>query len=280
MSRIWRLAAPVAVAGGLIAAGVAPAAQARPAAYGITISATSPHYPGAVHGKVLGKFALVIYKPFKPVKPITSTAVISGNVTGASSGDTATLLAKPFGATKFAPTGTPAALSGAASQPYAFSVRPSLATAYEVQVSTGKTVDKTSAVQTVYVTAGEIPKRFHAKCGSGLRCILTYRLYVNLPSSAYKTEAAKHVYLYEALFFGKHPTTFSLTPSATASKAHKVNAGEFYNLITFHVKFRSPTQNWDPASCSKDTESRDGLGLPGHHGCGEKRFSAKTVYLG
>ena len=107
----------------------------------------------------------------------------------------------------------------------------------------------------------------------------TYRLYVSLARSAYATEVGKHVYLYDA-FFLKQPTTFTLVPKATASKARKVNAGEFYNLITFHVKFRSRSQSWVPASCSKDTESRDGLGLPGHHGWGEKRFSAKTVYLG
>ncbi len=274
MSRIWRLAAPVAVAGGLIAAGVAPAAQASPATVGVTISATSPHYPGNVHGKVLG-FALVTYKGGKA----SNTAVISGTVTGALANDTATLLAEPFGAKTFKPAAPPVTLTGAASQPYSFSVKPSLATHYEVQVKTGTTVDKTSVQQTVYVTAGEAENHFTEKC-RGLSCTITYRLYVSLAHSAYATEAGKHVYLYDSFFFGKLPTTFFLVPKATASKARKVNAGAFYNLITFHVKFRSPSQKWLPASCSKDTESRDGLGLPGHHGCGEKRFSAKTVYLG
>ncbi len=274
MSRIWRLAAPVAVAGGLIAAGVAPAAQASPATYGVTISATSPHYPGASHGKVLG-FALVIYKA---TKGSANTAVISGTVTGALSGDVATLYAEPFGAHSFASTGMTVTLTGP-SQAYSFPVKPSLATKYEVKVTTLAIVDATSAVQTVYVTAGEAEKHFTEKC-RGLSCTFTYRLYVSLAHSAYATESGKHVYLYDALFFGKQPTTFSLVPKATASKAHKVNAGEFYNLITFHVKFRNRSQFWAPASCSKDTESRDGLGLPGHHGCGEKRFSAKTVYLG
>ena len=139
MSRIWRLAAPVAVAGGLIAAGVAPAAQASPATVGVTISATSPHYPGNVHGKVLG-FALVVYKGGKA----TNTAVISGNVSGAAVNDTATLLAKPFGAKSSTKAAPPMTLSGVASQPYSFSVKPSLATHYEVQVKTGTTVDKTS----------------------------------------------------------------------------------------------------------------------------------------
>jgi hypothetical protein len=275
MSRIWRLAAPVAVAGGLIAAGVAPAAQASPAAYGVTISATSPHYPGAVHGKVVG-YALVVYKT--PTKNL-NTAVISGNVTGASSGDTATLFAEPFGAKTFTATGTRVSLTGAASQAYAFNVQPSLATHYKVEVMTGTTVDAQSAVETVYVSAAGAENHLTEKC-RGLSCTFTYRLYVGLPSSAYRTEVGKHIYLYQALFFGKNPTAYSLVPSATAAKAKKVNAGEFYSLITFHVKFRNHSQKWAPASCTKDTESRDGLGLPGKHGCGAKRFSAKTVYLG
>jgi len=32
--------------------------------------------------------------------------------------------------------------------------------------------------------------------------------------------------------------------------------------------------------CTKDTESKDGIGLPGHHHCGTRSFSTKTVYLG
>ena len=275
MSRIRRLAAPVAVAAGLIAAGVAPAAQASPAAYGVTISATSPHYPGASHGKVLG-YALVIYKA---TKGSLNTAVISGNVTGAISGDIATLFAEPFGAKSFTSAGTTVTLNGAPSQAYSFNVKPSLATNYEVKVTTGTTLDATSPVQTVYVSPAGAENHFHEKC-SGLNCTFTYRLYVALPRSAYRTEVGKHIYLYQALFFGRQATTYALAPKATASKARKVNAGEFYSLITFHVKFRNLSQHWLPASCSKDTESRDGLGLPGKHGCGEKRFSAKTVYLG
>ncbi len=66
--------------------------------------------------------------------------MISGNVTGAVLNDTATLLAEPFGAKTFTPAATPITLTGAASQPYSFNVKPSLATHYEVQVKTGATV--------------------------------------------------------------------------------------------------------------------------------------------
>jgi hypothetical protein len=32
--------------------------------------------------------------------------------------------------------------------------------------------------------------------------------------------------------------------------------------------------------CTKDTESKDGLGLPGSHGCGASRVPASQSYLG
>ncbi len=254
-----------------------PAQAASPATYGVTISATSPNYPGAVHGKVLG-FALVIYKD---TKENANTATVSGNVTGASSGDTATLLAKPFGAASFKPAPVqPVTLTGAPSQSLAFGVQPSVATTYEIQVTTGATVDATSAHQTVYVTETGGINHLKEKC-HGLKCTITYRLYEILPSSGRITESKKHIYLYQMFFTGTTPAkSFTLATSATASKAVKINAGEFENVITFHVKFRNRTQHWLPASCTKDSENLDGLGLPGRHGCGAKRFSSKAVYLG
>ena len=62
-SRILRPFAIVAAVASTLAAGTIPAlAQAAsPGAYSVTISAASPHYPGAVHGKVDG-YALVAYR--------------------------------------------------------------------------------------------------------------------------------------------------------------------------------------------------------------------------
>jgi hypothetical protein len=276
MSRIWRLAAPVAVAGGLIAAGVAPAAQAASSATPtISITATSPHYPGAVHGKVDG-FAVAIYKTsFKHF----NTALISGTVTGALANDTATLLAEPFGAKTFTPAAPPVTLTGAASEPVSFNVVPSLATRYKVQVMTGTTVTATSAAQTVYVTEGLNATHFRQKCTRTV-CTFTYRLFELMPRSAYNTEVKKHLYLYERVGRPTLPRFFSLTTSAKASMARKINAGEFERNLTFFIKLGRGTTRWNTSQCTKDTESRDGIGLPGHHGCGAKRFSAKAIYLG
>ena len=37
---------------------------------------------------------------------------------------------------------------------------------------------------------------------------------------------------------------------------------------------------WKWTTCSKDTEAADGIGLPGHHGCGAERVLSSAPYLG
>jgi hypothetical protein len=32
--------------------------------------------------------------------------------------------------------------------------------------------------------------------------------------------------------------------------------------------------------CAEETVTRDGLGLPGHHGCGAKKARSNAAYLG
>jgi hypothetical protein len=274
MSRIWRIIAPVAIAGGLIAAGVMPAQAASPAVQSVTISATSPNYPGAVHGKVDG-FAVAIYKTsFRH----WNTALISGTVSGAVANDTATLLAKPFGAKTFTPTGTPITLTGG-SQPISIKVVPSLATVYEVQVMTGPTVDATSNPQTVYVTQGVNSNHARKSC-SRTTCTFSYHFFELMPSSAYNTEVKKHVYLYERVGYPRLPKFFTLSTTAKASRARRINAGEFERLLTFYIKLRNGGAAWFTLACTKDTESRDGIGLPGSHGCGAKRVNAKAPYIG
>ncbi len=282
MSRIWRLAAPVAVAGGLIAAGVAPAAQAAsPAAVGVTITATSPHYPGAVHSKVFG-FALVIYKA---TKGSANTAVISGTVTGAMPGDVATLYAKPFGASSFASTGMTVPLNGVPSQAYSLKVQPSLATKYEVKVTTGSALDKTSATQTVYVTEGSGRPSAGTKCRSG-HCRTSLKLLVIVATGkAFRTESGKPWHFYFALdprFPNNIPRFLPLYKNASASKARKITPLEYSVTLTWRyaTHLRNPQRFLILNACTKDTVSIDGYGLPGHHGCGNKKISTFATYLG
>lgn len=281
MSRIWRLAAPVAVAGGLIAAGVAPAAQASPAAVNITISATSPHYPGAVHGKVFG-FALVVYKA--SVGHL-NTGFISGNITGAAKGDMATLWQEPFGSSTFSATTSSITLAGPTATPYNFAVQPSLATKYKVKVTAGAIPVKTSATQTVFVTEGSGKPSTGTKCRSG-HCRTSLKLLIIVATGkAFRTESGKPWHFYFVLdprFPNNIPKFLPLYKNASASKARKITPLEYAVTLTWRyaTHLRNPQRFLIANACTKDTVSIDGYGLPGHHGCGNKKISTFATYLG
>jgi len=276
MSKFWRWITPVAVAGGL-AAGVAatPVASASTTATSITINATSPNYPGLRpkdHGLVDGH-AIVVYQTKK-----ADRATISGKVTTTATNDTAQLLAKPFGAKAYSALGTPVALTpldGVAS--YSFSVMPSLATEYKVQLA--GTDSTASGVVTVYVTTGGRAGKPHTTC-TRTTCTFSLRIYTRLPASAYQAEVAKHPYLYQAVGYPRLPKDYTLSKTAKASKPTKVNSGEYWQTLTFYIPLRHGSAFWDTQACVRDTESKDGLGLPGHHGCGAKHVSRSAIYLG
>jgi hypothetical protein len=278
MSRIWRWIAPGAVAAGLVA-GV-PAIQAATASTAassiVTINATSPHYPGLRakdHGLVDG-YAIVIYRL---TTKSANTGVVSGKVTTTATNDTATLLAEPFGAKTFSAVGTPVSLTptnGVAR--YSFNVTPSVATQYEVQVA-----GTDSRAVTIYVGASSFNSVPSQRC-TRTRCRYSFRFYTYVPTAqAYKTESGKHWYLYQDVYYGKRaPKDYTLSTTARASKVKKVNGREFAQTFTYYIPLRNGAAKWYVQACAKDTESKDGLGLPGHHDCGAKHVSLRAIYLG
>jgi hypothetical protein len=283
MSKIWRWIAPVAVAGTIVAGPVVvstaiPAQAASQAGYNVTIGARGTAF-GSVKGKVDGK-ALVAYKAAGH-----SQGTISGTVTGNLAGDIVSLLARPFRATSFRPTGQQVTLAAAGSGRYSFAVRPSLVTSYEVRVSTtgtaGTGVDATSAPAAVYVEASGHGFKPHQKC-SATQCRYWYTASTILPASAYRTESRKHVYMYLAQWYSaKHPAKwFYPARTARTSKVKRISSGEFELTYTWPVHLRTGQNYWVPLSCTRDSVTKDGLGLPGQHGCGATRVSTKTTYLG
>ena len=62
--------------------------------------------------------------------------------------------------------------------------------------------------------------------------------------------------------------------------AHRIAADEFSETVTFSFRIGNDAYNWEWTSCSKDTEAADGIGLPGHHGCGAERVLSSAPYLG
>jgi hypothetical protein len=284
MSKLARWIAPVALAGGLVAGLIAiPAAEASSAAAAnITIGATSPNFPGltAKDDGLVDGYALVIYKV-----ATVDTAVISGTVTTTVTTDTAQLMAKPFGATTYTAVGSPLSLGTVGANDYSFNVTPSLATQYEVQVSGAAADEGTSAAVSVYVTVASVVKSSKITCTSA-RCVQTAKVATTVPKSAYKIESGKHVYLYLAI--GKErgtkavlPKDYTLSKASTASKAKRVNSGEFEETLKFVVPLTYGKKTvWLPNACSKDAVTKDGLGLPGHHGCGNKHIPTNSIYIG
>jgi ABC-type transport system substrate-binding protein len=253
----------------------APTTGARAPAYSISASATSAIPRVKPYTYVLyeqGKFAV---------------ATISARITGASgaSGASAQVLARRFGAKSFRPIGTPAAVTSSP-QVIHFEVTPSLATRYEVRVSTGTTVDVTSAEVTVYVALVQDIIGVPSKKCTATACSETIATVTQVPASAYKTEAAKPWYLYLGVSqsSGQQPTEapkyLNLSGLSTASAARRISATEYKVTFTFRARADHPNVDFFPNACTKDAEAKDGLGLPGHHGCGNKRVRASDVYLG
>lgn len=259
---------------GSLPAAAAPAGRAAPAASQITIHARSPHYPTARHGLVDGR-ALVV---FRSGTRDQRRATISGTVATSATTDTVTLLARPAGSSSYSATGTPVPLTPTGgSAPYSFSVAPTVATQYEVSV-TGSSSTATSRPVTVYVTLGGRDAA-HTSCG---RSSCTYRMhvYTYVPASAYRAESRKHVYLYLAVGYPRLPKDFTLARAATETAPRKIGTSEYERTMTWRIRLRNGGGTWRTVGCTKDTETRDGLGLPGHHGCGDSRVSRRAEYLG
>jgi hypothetical protein len=290
----WRataVTASTAIAVAAVAAGPAASAATSSAANSAASNSAAANSAAAVTitigtrsalPKVTGR-TLVAYRG-----PSGSTvATVSGTVSGAHQGAKATLLYEPFGARAYARGGS-VTLAGGRNAKYSFRVRPEIATNYRIQVTGTKlgTVPD-SAVRTVFVEAlGAITGKRACSRPARPVCHITLRLWVSVPVSAYRTEAAKHWYLYAGLRLARShrppaPRTLTLSRSATATRPQRKHLYEF--VITLRYQFRVGRHDaftWRVNFCTRDSETTDGLGLPGHHGCGNKRISVRTPYLG
>lgn len=263
-----------------VAAGPASAATDNTASASPATVTTTIHTKSGLR-KVTGR-TLVAYRGSSG----STTATVSGTVSGARRGDKATLLYEHFGAKSYAKGGS-VTLAGDRNARYSFRVRPEIATNYKIEVTgTGLgTVD--SAVRTVFVEAlGSITGK--RSCARPARpvCHIKLRLWVDVPASTYRTEATKHWYLYLGLRLGRSrkppaPKTLTLSRTARSTRPQRKHRYEF--VITLRYRFRIGQHDgytWRVNFCTRDTEAKDGLGLRGHHGCGNKRIRARTAYLG
>ena len=279
MLRAWRRVTLVATLTGTaaIAAQLAAVVPAQAATPTITIAATS-RIP-AVTGDVF-----VIFNSGK-----YGSARIHGTITGVTAGEVATLYAQRFPySTAARPVRSTTLSATGPTSGYSFTVAPTLATRYQVKVFARKgatTPLATSHRQNLYVAANGYFTGGKT-CGRPV-CRLTLHIYTIVPRSTLGVEMSKPLYPY----VGVKLSTATGTPPpprwlylnaghASVSGVRRISATEFEMTLTFSVTVGNDgyyiAWNW----CTKDTQHRDGLGLPGSHGCGARRILRTVSYLG
>jgi hypothetical protein len=278
MVRAWRRITVAAMAGGIALtaqiAGVAPAQAATPA---ITIAATSRL--NAVPGYVLVEYG----------GGSLARARIHGTITGAAAGQTAVLYAQQFPYAQAPARAGSARLRAGGTAGYSFTVTPTLATRYTVKLFPRQTATRpliTSPVQMVYVTGGESASG-GAACGPPV-CASNFQLTVTVPPSALRVEMSKRFYVYFGLSPGSNghaqpPEWLYLNAAHPVffPPVKRVSADQFVLSITLIYPLGNYS-TWSTAwlACARDTLAKDGLGLPGHHGCGDNRIMRTVAYLG
>jgi serine/threonine-protein kinase len=272
------LAAAAGLTAGLLLTAGPPASPPAPPVATVPISVTSQ--TPAVTGDVY-----VIYQDGK-----YSSAEVSGELSAAANGEVARLYAQQFPFTN-----APAVVSSVIVRPaagtvrYAFAVTPALATRYQVELfRSGSAAEPVavSAVKTVYVgphlSLAQVPQ-----CYGGPVCSESEAANILVPPSTLPTEMSKTPYMYFGLNLtktGKAPEPKWLSLGAGHSLVvgtQQVSADEFQIATAFSFtvgRHHSYDFSWN--ICLKDSEAEDGIGLPGHHGCGDPRIPYSATYLG
>jgi serine/threonine protein kinase len=217
-------------------------------------------------------------------------AQVYGEVKGARRGYVARLYAQPF---PF--TAKPAAVASVTLHPahklapYAFKVTPVLATRYYVSVFASRKSKRllgSSPTAAVYVAT--TMTHTTARTCSRPTCHETFTLKVRVPPSALGTELAKRWYTYFGLTLSKSailpkgPAVLQLGAGSPAiGTPRRISAGEYAVTVTFSFPIGKKGANtWFWAACAPDSETADGIGLPGAHECGAKAIPAVHSYLG
>jgi hypothetical protein len=170
---------------------------------------------------------------------------------------------------------------------YSFTVAPVIATKYTQKLYKNNVPQTTFSAGTVYVVQGKQQTITSLSC-VGYRCKGTIVVHRFIPASAAKTELAKKFYDYLGVSTSttKNPPppkfmtlrTSGWTQSATTGV--NGNAHEYQTTFTFTFTINAPYYSYAVDECTKDSESVDGIGLPGTHGCGNAQVPPNPTYLG
>jgi hypothetical protein len=276
--RFWPVAVIVAAAGGLSLAAAGPALAGKSGRSGLAVTISTASAFVQVDGNTLVRFGGT---------PADATATVSGTVAGIPASQPSavvTLLDEPFGGDTFAGASQQLTVNRSAdgTASYAFRVTPKLATRYEVQVTAGPVTPAASASPTVYV----IPQLTVSGATACTRPVCNIHLTVRAayPASAFPAESAKNFYLYGD--FRHSATTTPAVPAElrlSGRAAHPIRDAA-HDTVTYSVgatyNIGTGGYQWKINYCTQDNEILDGMGLPGHHGCGDPTVSATAPYLG
>lgn len=268
--------AAIVLAGGVLAVSQLPALAAPTATPTVSIAAKSP----------LPKVTGDVWVAFGVKKFLAAT--ISGTVHNAPGGAVVRLFARqfPFKAAAVRLAG-PLALHGATAS-YTFTVRPTLATQYVAKVfasATATTALASSPATIVYVAAQTTYTGVTNHCGRPV-CVQHIVVHTIVPPSTLRTERKKGWLAYFGLKLKRvgepspPKTLLRGAGHATFSASRRVSKQEYD--VTLTLRFRIGNNGWffEFLTCQKDSESKDGLNLPGHHGCGQKQLKLPLNYIG
>jgi len=218
-----------------------------------------------------------------------ASAQVTGEVTGAASGEVAKLYAQQFPFTSPpAPADSVALDPAGTTAHYAFQVTPTVATRYTVEVfrsSTATAPLASSTASTIYVVMNQPGEQM--KACAGTECRVTETVTVLVPASALSTQMSESVYTYFAISYSaggaEPPAPESLQLGAgdpAVSTPRQISADEYELTVSFSYQTKNESYDAGWRHCTKSMEAEDGIGLPGSHGCGSQTIQDSAPYLG
>ena len=227
-------------------------------------------------------------------------ATVSGNLSRTRAGEVAKLVAVPFPFKTSQAVFAGSRRISASSQRVTFSVTPSLETQYFIGVYASSSAAKPlglSAIKNVYVTTAFVVNFGYAQSGcttfgcshgpqcSRPECYVNYLVRVYVPASAIRLESGKHLNLYFAINLSPSgnpaaPKTLYLATRVRVTQTKIIGPDEYEQTMPIQFRVGNKNYNFKYAFCTRDTLSVDGIGLPGHHGCGDATVQLSQSYLG
>jgi serine/threonine protein kinase len=218
---------------------------------------------------------------------VQASAEVYGEIRKAANGEVARLYAQQF-PYQNAPTQVSSVVlhpAGSTAR-YGFQVTPTLATRYRVELfqsSTAPTPLATSGVATIYVA---IFRTERSQACSRPICHESLQVIYVVPPSTLQTEMPKPSYLYFGVNLGTDiappvPQWLKLGAGhGHVTAPRRISADEFSYTVTFSFQIGNDAYHWAFNVCTKATEAEDGIGLPGHHGCGDEQIPGDERILG